>query len=76
MRIIGDSESYFALRAGSLTATPVANSTPSTNPTTTSATPAPPITANSRYAFEKDMIDKRLPKEMYLGSEMANPENG
>ncbi len=73
LRIIGDSESYFALRAGSLTATPATTPTTSTSPGTTAA---PPITANSRYAFEKDMIDKRFPKEIYLGSEMPSRENG
>ena len=73
MRIVGDSESYFALRAGSLTATPATSPATSTTPSTT---PAPPTTANARYAFEKDMIDKRFPKEIYLGSEMPNRENG
>jgi hypothetical protein len=76
LRIIGDSESYFALRAGSLTATPATTPTSSTNPITNVTTPAPPITANSRYAFDKDMIDKRFPKEIYLGSELPNRENG
>jgi hypothetical protein len=76
LRIIGDSESYFALRAGSLTATPATTLTSSTGPGTTATTGAAPLTANSRYAFEKDMLDKRFPKEIYLGSEMPSRENG
>jgi hypothetical protein len=76
MRIIGDSESYFALRAASLTAAaPITPTTP-TAPATTATTPARAITANARYSVEKEMIDRRFPKEIYLGSEMANRENG
>jgi hypothetical protein len=76
LKIIADSESYFALRAGSLTATPATTTTTSTGPGTTATTAAQPITANARYAVEKDMIDKRFPKEIYLGSELPSRENG
>ncbi len=76
LKIIGDSESYFALRAGSLTAAPATIPTSSTGQSSTGTSPAPPITANTRYAFDKDIIDRRFPKEIYLGSEMASRENG
>jgi hypothetical protein len=73
MKIIGDNESYLARRAASLTApTPTTSATP----TTTATTPAPALSANARYAFDKDMIDRRFPKEIYLGSEMGTRENG
>ena len=72
LKVIGDSESYFSLRAASLTATVPTNASSSTAPATT---PSSAVSANSRYAFEKDMIDKRFPKEIYLGSELPNTEN-
>jgi hypothetical protein len=76
LKVISDSESYFSLRAASLTAVaPVTPSTTTSAPATTATTPPQAITANSRYAVEKDMIDRRLPKEFYLGSELPNPEN-
>lgn len=75
LRIIADSESYFSLRGASLTAPPPVTPAPTT-PGTTASTPAQPITANSRYAIEKDMIDRRFPKEIYLGSEMPTADNG
>lgn len=76
MKILGDDESYLSQRAANLTATPITPPTTSTGTGTTATTPATPITANARYSFEKDMIDKRFPKEIYLGSEMASRENG
>jgi hypothetical protein len=75
LKVISDSESYFSLRAASLTATAPTTSSTSTTPATTATTPAGPISANARYSVEKDMIDRRFPKEIYLGSELPNPEN-
>jgi hypothetical protein len=75
LKVISDSESYFSLRAASLTATAPTTSSTSTTPATTATAPAGSISANARYAVEKDMIDKRFPKEIYLGSELPNPEN-
>lgn len=80
LRIIGDNESYLASKAVAPNA-PVAStssttsSTTSTNPATTATTATQPASANARYAVEKDMIDRRFPREIYLGSEMPSADN-
>src|SRR5262249_27013233 len=50
LKVIGDADSYFALRSGSLTAPPATTSSP-----TPGGGPVPGLTANARYAVEKEM---------------------
>jgi len=67
MKVIGECESYFALRSASLTAAAPAQTgtTPTTTPTTGQ------LSWTERYEVEKDMIDKRFPKQIYLGSQIG-----
>ena len=69
LKIMGDSESYFSLRAASLTAPPATTPAPTTAPAVTGATGQ--INWTARYEVEKDMIDKRFPKQVYLGSQLG-----
>jgi len=66
-RIIGESESYFSSKVANLIASPTS---PSPAPTPGAATP-PAISANERYKVEREMIESRFPRQIYLGSELG-----
>jgi hypothetical protein len=65
LKVIGDSESYFSTRAASLSAPP-----PSPPPPTTGSSPGR-LTWTERHDVEKEMIDRRFPKQVYLGSQIG-----
>ena len=72
MKVLADSESYFALKSANLDATPATNPSPVTGG---SQTPPAGITGSTRYGVEKEKFDNgRFPKEIYLGAELESAD--
>ena len=65
LKVIGDSESYCAGQAAALL-TPGATGT---STSTTGTTTPGQLSWTDRHDIERDMINKRFPKEIYLGSQ-------
>ena len=74
MKVLADSESYFALKSANLDATPATIPSPVSG---VSQTPPAGVTAYTKYAVEKDKFDAgRFPREIYLGSDLESADGG